>query len=269
MFRPRPPRTPLWTPPPPPSHPIPLPPGGGGGGAAVSVMSSGKPHQAQCLQTWCCGLTVHHCTRVSDAVARVGTCGGCHCLRVSADTPPTALRRASSAPSQGHKLTWFVCACVHVHGHRVWKLHCAGLGLGLWWVLWLPVHRGAAYGTGHRRTRSVGLRAHHPPPGRCPRLIRSLPSAKTSSPKPPDRSSAPRGPSAPSLFQRPFSHALYHRSMPITGPCLPGLPCAACYGVRYGGVGGDGCARGKAAQKSGENSPGDMFGAEPCRGACA
>ena len=25
--------------------------------------------------------------------------------------------------------------CVHGHGHHVWKLHCASLGLGLWWSI--------------------------------------------------------------------------------------------------------------------------------------
>ena len=42
--------------------------------------------------------TVHHCACVSDTVAHCGTCGGCHCLRVSADTPLTALHRASVPP---------------------------------------------------------------------------------------------------------------------------------------------------------------------------
>ena len=38
--------------------------------------------------------TVHHCPCVSDTVARRGTCGGCHRLRVSAAAPLTALCRA-------------------------------------------------------------------------------------------------------------------------------------------------------------------------------
>ena len=41
-------------PPPPPPAMTPLPPPNVG--AAVSVMSSGKPHQSQYLQTWSCGL---------------------------------------------------------------------------------------------------------------------------------------------------------------------------------------------------------------------
>ena len=44
------------------------------------------------------GRTVHRCPGVSDTVARCGTCGGCHCVRGSADTPPPALRRASVPP---------------------------------------------------------------------------------------------------------------------------------------------------------------------------
>ena len=45
------------------------------------------------------------------------------------------------------------------HPSPQWKLHCAGLGLGLWWCVWLRVQRGAACGTGHHRTGSVGLHA--------------------------------------------------------------------------------------------------------------
>ena len=44
-----------------------------------------------------------------------------------------------------------------VPGHYVWKLHCARLGRGLGWFVWLRVQGGAAYVTGHRRTESVGL----------------------------------------------------------------------------------------------------------------
>ena len=47
--------------------------------------------------------TVHRRPCVSDTVARCGTCGGCHCVRVSADTPPTALRRASVPARQDHE----------------------------------------------------------------------------------------------------------------------------------------------------------------------
>ena len=54
-------------------------------GAAVGVMSSGRPHQSQDLQTCSCGLmawprpcasclTVHHCPCVSDTVVRCGAC---------------------------------------------------------------------------------------------------------------------------------------------------------------------------------------------------
>ena len=39
----------------------------------------------------------------------------CHCLRVSADTPRSAKRRAHSAPGQYHETTWCVCVCVCVH----------------------------------------------------------------------------------------------------------------------------------------------------------
>ena len=38
--------------------------------------------------------TVHHRPCVSDTVALCGACGGCRCVRVSAEPPPTALRRA-------------------------------------------------------------------------------------------------------------------------------------------------------------------------------
>ena len=94
---------------------------------------------------------------------------GCHCVRVSADAPPTALRGAPTAPGQDHELTW----CVRVHGHRVWELHCAGRGLGVRWSVWLRVQRGAPYGTGHRRIGSVWPRAlagvgHSPIPSHPP-----------------------------------------------------------------------------------------------------
>ena len=60
----------------------------------------------------------------------------------------------------------------------VWKLHCAGLGLGLRWFMWLR----AAFGMGHRRTGSVGLRAcrvlgslaSHPPPSPPPTTVELL-----------------------------------------------------------------------------------------------
>ena len=41
---------------------------------------------------------VRRCPCVSDTVARCGTCSSCRCLRVSADTPLTALRRAPAPP---------------------------------------------------------------------------------------------------------------------------------------------------------------------------
>ena len=57
--------------------------------------------------------TVHHRLCASAAAARCGTCGDCHCLRVSADTPLTALRGARHAPRSG---PWndMVCVCVCV-----------------------------------------------------------------------------------------------------------------------------------------------------------
>ena len=77
--------------PPPPPHPSVK-------GAAVSVMSPGKPHQSQDLQTWSCGLvarlqppasclvlcTTAHGSLTPRHVVRPGA--GCHCLRVSANT---------------------------------------------------------------------------------------------------------------------------------------------------------------------------------------
>ena len=101
----------------------------------MRVMSSGKPHQSQDLQTRSCGPGARPRPRASclgpyttahvslNTVARCGTCGGCHCRRVSADTPLTAWRRPPSAPGQAHTLTQF---CTHVHGHCVWKFHCEG-----------------------------------------------------------------------------------------------------------------------------------------------
>ena len=62
------------------------------------------PSRPADLVLWSCGWaltlyiisrTVHHCPCASDTVAHCGTCSGCRCLRVSADTPQTALRRAS------------------------------------------------------------------------------------------------------------------------------------------------------------------------------
>ena len=68
--------------------------------SAVSVMSSGKPQQSEDLQT--CGLVARPLCRASclglcttTTVARCRTCGGCHWWRMSADTPLTALCRAS------------------------------------------------------------------------------------------------------------------------------------------------------------------------------
>ena len=54
--------------------------------------------------------TVHRRLCASAAAARCGTCSDCHCLRVSADTPLTALRGARHAPRSG---PWndMVCVC--------------------------------------------------------------------------------------------------------------------------------------------------------------
>ena len=80
--------------------------------AAAGAMSSGTPPQSQNPQTRSCGpvarpqtsyimsQTVHHRPCASDTAAQRGTCSGCHRVRMSADTPPIALRRASGAP--GH-----------------------------------------------------------------------------------------------------------------------------------------------------------------------
>ena len=79
--------------------------------------------------------TVHRRLCASAAAARCGTCSDCHCLRVSADTPLTALRGARHAPRSG---PWndMVCVCVRECGPEapdvtdqgpqgvwVWKLH--------------------------------------------------------------------------------------------------------------------------------------------------
>ena len=55
--------------------------------------------------------TVHRSLCASAAAARCGTCSNCHCLRVSADTPLTALCGARHAPRSG---PWndMVCVCV-------------------------------------------------------------------------------------------------------------------------------------------------------------
>ena len=55
--------------------------------------------------------TVHRRLCASAAVARCGTCSDCHCLRVSADTPLTALRGARHAPRSG---PWNDMVCVYV-----------------------------------------------------------------------------------------------------------------------------------------------------------
>ena len=41
---------------------------------------------------------------------------------------------------------------VHEHGHRLWKLHCASLGLGMWWFESLQVQCRAACDGGHQRS---------------------------------------------------------------------------------------------------------------------
>ena len=71
------------------------------------VLWSGGSAPTSCIMS----QTVHHCPCVSDTVARCGTCSGCHCSRVNADTPLTALRRDPTAPSQDHELTW-LCMCM-------------------------------------------------------------------------------------------------------------------------------------------------------------
>ena len=109
-------------------------------GAAVRVMSSGNSPVSipadpvlwssgsaltLCIMSW----TVHHCPRVSDTVAHRGTCGGCHCLCTSADTPLTALRRASVPPVRTMNEHGCVCLCA-----CAWAcvgLHCAGVTQGL------------------------------------------------------------------------------------------------------------------------------------------
>ena len=103
--------------------------------------------------------TVHRRLCASAAAARCGTCSDCHCLRVSTDTPLTALRGARHAPRSG---PWndMVCVCVRECGPeapdvtptRVPKECGYGnftrrLGLGQWWFAWLRVQRAAACGT--------------------------------------------------------------------------------------------------------------------------
>ena len=75
--------------------------------------------------------TVHHCPCVSNTVAHCGTCSGCHCWRVSAHSPLTALRRASVPRVRTMNSHGCVgmCACA-------WScagLHCAWVAQGLWW----------------------------------------------------------------------------------------------------------------------------------------
>ena len=55
--------------------------------------------------------TVHYCLCVSDTQACCVTCSGCHCLRVSADTP------------QDHKFEWLR---MHVSGFTAPRV-CSGL----------------------------------------------------------------------------------------------------------------------------------------------
>ena len=60
-----------------------------------------------------------------------------------------------------------VSACARGHGHCVWEFHCAGLGLGLGWFVWLRVPCWAACDTG-------------PPsgaPSQCPATVSLTPSA--------------------------------------------------------------------------------------------
>ena len=88
------------------------------------VMSTGEPHQFQDLQTrfvlkWLtsCIMSriVLHCPCVSGAVAHCGTCSGCRCVRMSADAPLTALRRAPVPAGHAHAFTRLcmrVCMCM-------------------------------------------------------------------------------------------------------------------------------------------------------------
>ena len=63
---------------------------------------------------------VHHVSDCAPLPVCLWRCGivwhlqYCHCLRVSADTPLTARRRAHSAPGQYHEMSWCVCVCVYV-----------------------------------------------------------------------------------------------------------------------------------------------------------
>ena len=68
--------------------------------------------------------TVHHCTCVSDTVARCGTCSGCHCRRVPADTRLTAYHMASAPlartmDSHGYvRYPHLPCGSTAVSNHR-------------------------------------------------------------------------------------------------------------------------------------------------------
>ena len=124
---------------------------------AVLVLWSGGAAPTLCIMS----RTVHHCPCV--CLRHRGTLRDLWWLPLLAgERRLTALRRAPSAPGQAHEVTCLCMHRVHGHGHRVWKLHCPGLRLGVWWFVWLRVQRGAAYGTGRRRTGSVGLRSYSP-----------------------------------------------------------------------------------------------------------
>ena len=143
--------------------------------------------------------TVHRCPCVFDTVARCGTCGGCHCLRVSADTPLTALRRAPSAPGQDHELTWLCMqvSCMGiVYGNftaPVADWVCGGLSRS---------ESSAACDTGHRRKGSVWLRAWQ--------VLDTLPSH----PPPPP----PKGDTIPGLGKCRAYVATFARCNPFVGP---------------------------------------------------
>ena len=82
------------------------------------VLWSGELAPTLCIMS----CAVHHCPCVFYTVPRCGTCGGCHCLRVSADTPLTALHRASVPPSQDYDLIW-LCVCVCVYALPTFVFH--------------------------------------------------------------------------------------------------------------------------------------------------
>ena len=115
--------------------------------------------------------TAHHCPCVSHTVAHCGSCGGCHCVQASADTPLTALRRASVP-----LVRTVVYACVHVHGHasgftasgspRV----CGGIVASgpTWGSLRQVCHSTCGEGASGTVKADGGHTPPPPPPGPCP-----------------------------------------------------------------------------------------------------